>query len=310
MLLPDSMEVRVCVPFNSRSTAWVSFDGRGRVELKRAYIVPTCHHLLLTRLLITEGDHIKVTASKFPFPTVCADKQSTDWFHSISRTLKWNERERQKSFVVVEEGPAKEERKPRLRKNDAESPTSAANGKTDEEEEVPEEDNSDEEEKFDIDDLSSENSDIAATPGKSVDSSSGSSPTTSPSYKAASRAAEAMMGISPEAHAKARARSRSRSGIRSGVDSPNRYAPVPPRQGHGHGHVQWAATVPANANEGASPTKGVTGDLRTPTTAKAHGRRTRSRSPGAPIIHAHQHPRAFAVWGQDESDSNSSDADL
>src|SRR5216684_5532366 len=36
MLLPDSMEVRVCVPFNSRSTAWVSFDGRGRVELKRA----------------------------------------------------------------------------------------------------------------------------------------------------------------------------------------------------------------------------------------------------------------------------------
>jgi NAD+ kinase len=40
MLLPDSMEVRVCVPFNSRSTAWVSFDGRGRVELKRACLLP------------------------------------------------------------------------------------------------------------------------------------------------------------------------------------------------------------------------------------------------------------------------------
>ena len=36
MLLPDSMELRICVPFNSRSTAWASFDGRGRVELKRA----------------------------------------------------------------------------------------------------------------------------------------------------------------------------------------------------------------------------------------------------------------------------------
>ncbi|KNZ78801.1 NAD(+) kinase [Termitomyces sp. J132] len=84
MLLPDSMELRICVPYNSRSTAWASFDGRGRIELK-------------------QGDHIKVTASKYPFPTVCADKQSTDWFHSISRTLKWNERERQKSFVVVEE---------------------------------------------------------------------------------------------------------------------------------------------------------------------------------------------------------------
>jgi len=42
-----------------------------------------------------------------PIPTVCADKQSTDWFHAIARTLKWNERERQKSFVVVEESPAK-----------------------------------------------------------------------------------------------------------------------------------------------------------------------------------------------------------
>ena len=92
MLLPDTMELRICVPFNSRSTAWASFDGRGRVELK-------------------QGDHIKVTASKYPFPTVCADKQSTDWFHAISRTLKWNERERQKSFVVVEEGPAKEREK-------------------------------------------------------------------------------------------------------------------------------------------------------------------------------------------------------
>ena len=35
MLLPDTMELRICVPFNSRSTAWASFDGRGRVELKR-----------------------------------------------------------------------------------------------------------------------------------------------------------------------------------------------------------------------------------------------------------------------------------
>ena len=78
MPLPDTMELRICVPCNSRSTAWASFDGRGRVELK-------------------QGDHIKVTASKYPFPTVCADKQSTDWFQAISRTLKWNERERQKS---------------------------------------------------------------------------------------------------------------------------------------------------------------------------------------------------------------------
>lgn len=34
-LVPDSMELRICVPFNSRNTAWASFDGRGRIELKR-----------------------------------------------------------------------------------------------------------------------------------------------------------------------------------------------------------------------------------------------------------------------------------
>jgi NAD+ kinase len=63
--------------------------------------------------ITTEGDHIKVTASKFPFPTVCADKQSTDWFHSISRTLRWNEREKQKSFVVVEEDEKPVKSKPK-----------------------------------------------------------------------------------------------------------------------------------------------------------------------------------------------------
>ncbi|THG95211.1 hypothetical protein EW145_g7999, partial [Phellinidium pouzarii] len=143
MLLPDSMELRICVPFNSRSTAWASFDGRGRVELK-------------------QGDHIKVTASKFPFPTVCADKQSTDWFHAISRTLKWNERERQKSFVVVEEGPAKP-RSGKTKRNSEDDHATVAVSKPElpedeideEEEEEEEEDGEDEEEeKFDIDDSS------------------------------------------------------------------------------------------------------------------------------------------------------------
>lgn len=38
MLLPDSMDLRIAVPYNSRSTAWASFDGRGRVELRRESI--------------------------------------------------------------------------------------------------------------------------------------------------------------------------------------------------------------------------------------------------------------------------------
>ena len=83
---------------------------------------------MLVVCVCAEGDHIKVEASKYPFPTVCADKQSTDWFSAIQRTLRWNgesfaaylplheqatdppifvvtfpEREKQKSFVVIEE---------------------------------------------------------------------------------------------------------------------------------------------------------------------------------------------------------------
>ncbi|KAG0000444.1 hypothetical protein BGZ80_006362 [Entomortierella chlamydospora] len=88
MLLPDSMELRICVPFDSRSTAWASFDGRGRVELK-------------------QGDHIKVTSSVYPLPTICSSTQSSEWFHSLSRCLRWNERERQKGFTVVEHSQPK-----------------------------------------------------------------------------------------------------------------------------------------------------------------------------------------------------------
>ena len=271
-------------------------------NVRLSYFNPSAYFRHKT--LLSEGDHIKVTASKYPFPTVCADKQSTDWFHAISRTLKWNERERQKSFVVVDEGPAKEEQKRRWHKNHHETTASASNG--DEEDEVSDEDSSDEEEKFDIDDLS-ESSDTASAAGNK-DSGFGSSPGVSPSSVSATRAAEAIMGVSPGAHAKARARSRSRSGVRSGVDSPSRYAPVPPRQAPGHGHVQWATSVPSSANDRSSHAEGGTGDICTPT-ATVPARRTRSRSPAAPTIHSHQHPRAFAVWGQDESDSNSSDND-
>ncbi|TCD65091.1 hypothetical protein EIP91_003100 [Steccherinum ochraceum] len=246
MLLPDSMELRICVPFNSRSTAWASFDGRGRVELK-------------------QGDHIKVTASKYPFPTVCADSQSTDWFHSISRTLKWNERERQKSFVVVEEGPA---RSKRVKKHHQDSDPSALNGKVKEDEEtaesLPDEEEdevSDEEEKFDIDDLSASESPKSLSSAASAEAgiqthplpweeaigrekaaelASDSSVTLPPPPQvtigpaparrgqAAEIAARSLIGR-PRTKSKSR-RSRSRS--RSGVETPDRFAgphPHPPR---------------------------------------------------------------------------------
>lgn len=99
------MELRICVPFNSRNTAWASFDGRGRIELKRKFsavntlfIRNKINHLFS----LIEGDHIKVTASKYSFPTVCKEDQATDWFNSLSKCLHWNKRQRQKSFAIVE----------------------------------------------------------------------------------------------------------------------------------------------------------------------------------------------------------------
>ncbi|BFZ55550.1 hypothetical protein PYCC9005_002591 [Savitreella phatthalungensis] len=78
LLVPDSMTLRVAVGYDSRSTAWASFDGRNRVELR-------------------QGDYVRVTASRYPFPTCLKSKQTADWFESISTKLNWNERKKQKS---------------------------------------------------------------------------------------------------------------------------------------------------------------------------------------------------------------------
>jgi len=66
MLLPDSMELRICVPYNSRSTAWASFDGRGRVELKRELFVHL--HLVMMLMLMTRGRSYQGHCVKIPVP--------------------------------------------------------------------------------------------------------------------------------------------------------------------------------------------------------------------------------------------------
>lgn len=71
MLLNDDMALKVALPVTGRGGAFVSFDGKGRVELGR-------------------GDEVVVRASQYPFPTVMG--QPLEWFDSISRTLRWNTR--------------------------------------------------------------------------------------------------------------------------------------------------------------------------------------------------------------------------
>ncbi|RPD63735.1 ATP-NAD kinase [Lentinus tigrinus ALCF2SS1-6] len=336
MLLPDTLELRICVPFNSRSTAWASFDGRGRVELK-------------------QGDHIKVTASKYPFPTVCAESQSRDWFNSISRTLKWNERERQKSFVVVEESPRKARSQSVERHQDGPTPTSKRHSEAikaaaheddmDEEDEVSEE----EDEKYDIDDLSStespSSSDVNKLSPREVEvgkeklaAGDGEKHEQAVAENAARLLAQgnpylsSMRDVSPN------------SGLKSGVDTPDRFVgphPHPPRVSPRH--VQFLADSNSSSSSSiatmADPQRGDRGErddirgprsahfstrvriprdrdidaesLKTPTPVDLpsnnrhafHRSRSRDRSEDGP------HRRAFAVWGQDESDSAASDSD-
>jgi NAD+ kinase len=273
-----------------------------------------------------EGDHIKVTASKYPFPTVCADKQSTDWFHAISRTLKWNERERQKSFVVVEEGPAKRKKRdqrstPTAGHLKVAAPQSADESPADEEED----EDSDEDDKFDIDDSSVE-----------ADSAS-----------EASRDEPLGRGVAPDIERtpfspfarkrRSKSRSRSRPSVsrpyHSGVDSPSRFAgPQPPLTRHVGFELPKSSSADSSLSDPGllaaqqgfrdelHSTKQMSGKSRipkdrgvdteaakTPTNASlAYGRgRGHSRTRSA----EHHARRAFAVWGHDESDSNASESD-
>ncbi|PSR92070.1 ATP-NAD kinase-like domain-containing protein [Coniella lustricola] len=80
MVLSDTMLLRVSVPRGSRATAYCAFDGKGRIELR-------------------QGDCVTITASQYPFPTVT--RTDTEWFDSVSRTLRWNTRAAtQKAFDV------------------------------------------------------------------------------------------------------------------------------------------------------------------------------------------------------------------
>lgn len=95
LILPDSMILRVGVPYDARTTAWASFDGRQRVELNRRSI-PI--YLGLRKMLMScaEGDYVTISASRFPFPTIQNRKQNKDWFDSLARNFNWGTRQRQK----------------------------------------------------------------------------------------------------------------------------------------------------------------------------------------------------------------------
>lgn len=79
VILPDSAQLELKIPGDTRSNAWVSFDGKRRQQLSR-------------------GDSVKIYMSQHPLPTVNKSDQTGDWFHSLIRCLNWNERLDQKAL--------------------------------------------------------------------------------------------------------------------------------------------------------------------------------------------------------------------
>lgn len=80
IILPDTMVLRIGVPYDARTSSWASFDGKKRVELN-------------------PGDYVTISASRYPFPSVLPLNMGKEvWIDSISRTLQWNSRQKQKSF--------------------------------------------------------------------------------------------------------------------------------------------------------------------------------------------------------------------
>lgn len=79
VILPDSARLELKIPEDTRSNAWVSFDGKRRQQLSR-------------------GDSVRISMSQHPLPTVNKSDQTCDWFHSLIRCLNWNERLDQKAL--------------------------------------------------------------------------------------------------------------------------------------------------------------------------------------------------------------------
>ncbi|TEY58753.1 hypothetical protein BOTCAL_0201g00150 [Botryotinia calthae] len=80
IILPDTIVLRLGVPYDARTSSWASFDGRERVEL-------------------SPGDYVTISASRYPFANVMPQgRRSEDWVNSISGKLGWNTRQRQKGY--------------------------------------------------------------------------------------------------------------------------------------------------------------------------------------------------------------------
>ena len=98
IILPDTIVLRVGVPYDARTSSWASFDGRERRDSK-LNIIKHGGLLMTDRVELCPGDYVTISASRYPFANVMQQgRRSEDWVSSISEKLNWNSRQKQKSF--------------------------------------------------------------------------------------------------------------------------------------------------------------------------------------------------------------------
>lgn len=79
VILPDYAQLVLKIAGDARSGAIATFDGKFTTEMQ-------------------PGDSIHVRMSPHPVPTINYEDQTTDWFNSIERCFKWNDRLEQKKM--------------------------------------------------------------------------------------------------------------------------------------------------------------------------------------------------------------------
>ena len=82
VILPDYAKIVLRIAGDARSGAVATFDGKFTTEMQ-------------------PGDAIHVCMSPHPVPTINYEDQTTDWFNSIERCFKWNDRLEQKKMDTV-----------------------------------------------------------------------------------------------------------------------------------------------------------------------------------------------------------------
>lgn len=88
VILPDYAQLILRIAGDARSGAIATFDGKYTSDLQA-------------------GDAVHVRMSPHPVPTINYEDQTTDWFNSIERCFKWNDRLEQKKMTKLPQRPSK-----------------------------------------------------------------------------------------------------------------------------------------------------------------------------------------------------------